>query len=105
MGPTFAGSLARNLARSRGYGEAQAQNAKLKNQLQAVARGVPIAGKIIPKTEGYQREALAGLKGAQAEERAKQRAAEDKLNYGNKVDFEVKKSDMKNLQDFLKKRV
>jgi len=105
MGPTFAGSLARNLARSRGYGEAQAQNAKLKNQLQAVARGIPIAGKIIPASENYRREALAGLKGAQAEERAKQRAAEDKLNYGNKVDFEVKKSDTKNLQDFLKKRV
>jgi hypothetical protein len=105
MGPTFAGSLARNLARSRGYGEAQAQNAKLKNQLQAVARGVPIAGKIIPASEDYHREALAGLKGAQAEERAKQRAAEDKLTYGNKVDFEVKKSNMKNLQDFLKKRV
>jgi hypothetical protein len=105
MGSEFTGSLARNLARSRGYGEAEAQNAKLKNQLQAVARGIPIAGKVVPKTEGYVREARAGAKGAAREEAAKQRAAEDKLRFGDNIDFEVNKSDVKKLQDFIEKGV
>ena len=36
---------------------------------------------------------------------AKQRAAEDKLRFGDNIDFEVNKSDVKKLQDFLRKRV
>ena len=36
---------------------------------------------------------------------SKQRAAEDKLRFGDNIDFEVNKSDVKKLQDFLRKRV
>jgi len=105
FGAEFSEGFARNIARSRGYGEAEAKNAQLKYQLQAAARGVPLAGRLIPATEGYKREARAGAKGAAREEAAKQRAAEDKLRFGDNIDFEVNKSDVKKLQDFLRKRV
>ena len=105
FGTEFASSMARNIARSRGYGEAESKNAQLKYQLQAAARGVPLAGRLIPATEGYKREARAGAKGAVREEAAKERAAEQKLRFGDNIDFEVNKSDVKKLQDFIKKGV
>ena len=98
-------AMAEEIARSRGYGEAQAKNAKLKYQLQAAARGIPIAGKVIPKTEGYKEESKAGVRGAKQDTRAKEQAAYEKLTYGDKVDFEVSKSNLKKLQDFTKNRV
>ena len=46
-----------------------------------------------------------GAAQAPAANLAKQRAAEDKLRFGDNIDFEVNKSDIKKLQDFLRKRV